>query len=128
MQFKYTIFYVQDVRQTVEFYEKALKMKCAFMHESGDYAELETGSIKLAFAAESMREFNGIETLNNRPENTPPGVEIGFDTNDVQGDYDFAIENGALPEKEPTEKPWGQTVAYLKDINGILIALGTPME
>jgi hypothetical protein len=24
-------------------------------------------------------------------------------------------------------KPWGQTVAYLRDINGVLVELATPM-
>jgi lactoylglutathione lyase len=28
---------------------------------------------------------------------------------------------------KPTVKPWGQTVAYVRDLNGTLVELGTPV-
>ena len=38
-----------------------------------------------------------------------------------------AVDAGANLYAEPVEKPWGQTVAYLRDPNGILIELATPV-
>lgn len=39
-----------------------------------------------------------------------------------------AIEAGALAVAiaEPVTKPWGQTVAYVRDLNGLLVELATP--
>ncbi len=50
MKFSYTILYVKDVAQSAAFYEKAFGLKQRFMHESGQYAEMETGGTSLAFA------------------------------------------------------------------------------
>ena len=44
MKFGYTILYVPDVPATLRFYEAAFGLKTRFLHEGGDYGELETGS------------------------------------------------------------------------------------
>ncbi len=43
MRLGYVIFYVRDVSETVQFYQKAFGLTCRFTHESGAYAEMETG-------------------------------------------------------------------------------------
>ncbi len=48
MLFRYTILYVDDVVGTLEFYEKAFAFERGFLHETGDYGEIVTGSTKLA--------------------------------------------------------------------------------
>lgn len=45
----------------------------------------------------------------------------------VEKAYKKAINEGAIPLVPPKEKPWGQTVAYVRDPNGILIELASPM-
>jgi hypothetical protein len=37
------------------------------------------------------------------------------------------VAAGALPAAEPVRKPWGQTVAYVRDLDGFLVELCTPM-
>ncbi|VAW47781.1 Lactoylglutathione lyase, partial [hydrothermal vent metagenome] len=44
IKFGYTIVYVSDVKSALEFYKKSFGFDCRFLHESGDYGELETGS------------------------------------------------------------------------------------
>lgn len=127
MKFTHTIIYVQNVTDTVAFYEAALGLSRVFVHEGGDYAEMATGDTVLAFAAEELREFNGFETVDNRADALPAGAEVCFTTDDVQGAYDKAVTAGAVSVKAPTEKPWGQVVAYIRDLNGFLIAFGSPM-
>jgi len=34
---------------------------------------------------------------------------------------------GATPEKAVTEKPWGQRVGYVRDLNGCLVELCSPV-
>lgn len=44
MKFSYTILYVKNVTESVAFYEKAFGLQQHFIHESGQYAEMETGT------------------------------------------------------------------------------------
>ena len=52
--FAYVILYVPDVPASVSFWEKAFGLSRRFIHESNQYAELESGSTTLAFSAEAL--------------------------------------------------------------------------
>lgn len=127
MHFAYTIIYVEDVLSTVKFYEQALSCECSFIHDSKQYAELNTGDTKLAFAHESMARNNGVEIRMNRKHDQPAGIEIAFAVEDVQAAYQQAVDFGAIEVQVPSLKPWGQTVAYVRDLNGILIEICSPI-
>jgi len=51
MKFKYTILYVKSVSKTLKFYENAFGFKTKFLHEAGDYGELDTGETTLSFSS-----------------------------------------------------------------------------
>jgi lactoylglutathione lyase len=59
MQLGYTILYVPNVPATLKFYEAAFGLTTRFLHESGDYGELETGSTALAFSSHSLMQQLG---------------------------------------------------------------------
>ena len=48
------IIYVPDVTAAVEFYERAFGLARRFVHDSGEYAEMETGATALGFANEGF--------------------------------------------------------------------------
>lgn len=124
MRFGYTIIYVPDVEAALFFYERAFNQKRLFLHESMQYGELATGSSKLAFASETMAESNGVDFISNRPNtNKAPGIEIAFVADNVPEAYQQALAAGAIDVKGPVEKPWDQTVAYVRDLNGVLIEI-----
>jgi catechol 2,3-dioxygenase-like lactoylglutathione lyase family enzyme len=54
MKFGYTIIYVPDVTASLVFFETAFGFPRRFLHESGDYGELETGETTLAFASHEL--------------------------------------------------------------------------
>ena len=62
----------------------------------------------------------------NDPEEKPAGIEIGFVTDDVPAAWDTALAAGAMDVAAPATKPWGQTVAYVRDPEGMLVELCTP--
>lgn len=128
MKFGYTIIYVADVEDTIAFYEKAFNLKPLFIHESKQYAELDTGNTKLAFSSEALAESNGVEFTKNNKNKASAGFEIAFVSENVHDDYKSACNKGAVSVKEPEQKPWGQTVAYVKDLNGVLIEICSPMS
>ncbi len=124
MRFGYTIIYVPDVEAALFFYEHVFQLKRLFLHESKQYGELATGSTKLAFASEALAESNDLPFITNR-NNTDkaPGIEIAFVADDVDLAYKYALSAGATHVKEPVEKPWGQTVAYVRDLNGVIVEI-----
>lgn len=126
MKLGYLIIYVADVRETVAFYQEAFGLSPRFVHDSGTYAELETGTTALAFADETFTPSKGAFAL-NRPNEKAAGAEVGLVTDEVQAAYDRAVLKGAVSVLAPTVKPWGQTVAYVRDNNGFLVELCSPM-
>ncbi len=126
MKLGYVIIYVQDVAKTIEFYERAFGLKVRFVHESGAYAEMETGQTALAFASEVM--IQGSHPFRpNRIAEEPPGVEICLVAEDVKGQFERALKAGAISVTKPEQKPWGQVVSYVRDNNGCLVEICSPM-
>ncbi len=128
MKFAYTIVYVNSVPDTLNFYLRAFGFDTRYLHESGEYGELETGATVLAFASHAMGEMNlGGRYQKTDPAALPLGVELAFVTEDVSAAYTKAIDAGAVAIKEPMQKPWGQTVAYVRSQEGSLIELCSPI-
>jgi len=128
MQLGYIIRYVPDVAAALAFYEAAFGLTRRFLHESGTYGELETGATTLAFAAETNADDFGFEIATQRPGNPSSATEIALVTADVGDAYRRALAAGAASLMPPTEKPWGQTVAYVRDGTGFLVELCTPIN
>ena len=128
IKFSYTILYVQDVTKTVEFYENAFGFKRKFVTPENDYGELLVGETTLSFASTLLAKSN---LKNGFTESSladkPFGIEIGFTTDNVEKTVATAINAGATIVENPTTKPWGQVVAYLRDIDGFLIEICTPI-
>ncbi|WP_373973738.1 VOC family protein [Chitinibacter sp. SCUT-21] len=128
MQFGYTIIYVPDVAASLGFFERAFGFSLRFLHESGEYGELETGATTLAFAHQQLANshFAG-GVLTGHASKQALGVEIALVTPDVAAAHQRAIDCGATPLAAPSQKPWGQTVSYLRCPDGTLVELCTPM-
>jgi lactoylglutathione lyase len=128
MHLGYTIVYVPDVAKSLTFYTEAFGFERRFLHESGDYGELNTGATTLAFASHEMGAMNlpaGYVKANESAR--PLGIEIGLVTTDVAAAHAKAIECGAAELAKPAQKPWGQTVSYVRAPDGTLIELCTPI-
>ena len=126
----YVILYVNDVAASLDFYEKALGLGRRFFHDDHGkaYGELETGATRLAFASVVLAtEHLKQEVVAAEPNKRPLGVEIAFSTPDVPALFTRAVAAGAYIVSEPTTKPWGQTVAYVRDNSGHLVEICTPM-
>jgi catechol 2,3-dioxygenase-like lactoylglutathione lyase family enzyme len=126
MIFRYTILYVQNVETTLAFFGAAFGLKTAFLHESKDYGELDTGQTKLAFASTELMQQTG-----KSPASTPvknPAFNIAFETDGVADALDKALKAGAELVQEVQEMPWGQTTAYVRLPEGILIEICSAVQ
>jgi lactoylglutathione lyase len=130
MRLGYTALFVSDVMATVDFYERAFGLRRRYLHPTSEYAEMETGATLLAFTGEKliaeMRLIGDLEVRHNRPERNPIAAQIAFVSEDVAGDYRHAVEAGAVAVTIPTAMPWGQTVGYIRDLNGVLVEICSP--
>jgi lactoylglutathione lyase len=131
MKLGYVIIYVENVKATMAFYAAAFGLETKMLFEQGDsadYGELQTGETVLAFAAHSLGQAN----LNGEYQKVsatgrPFGYELAMVSEDVAMAYKRAVAAGAVPIAAPQEKPWGQTVAYVRAVEGTLIELCSPV-
>jgi len=129
MKYGYTIFYVDSVKETIEFYENAFGFMRKFITPENDYGELLTGETTIAFASMKLGNSNFTKSYEPIMNNLKPmGFEMAFVTENIEEDFSKAIQAGATEYEEVKEKPWGQKVGYLRDNNGLLIEICTPVN
>ncbi len=126
MKFKYSIFYVENVKATLAFYHRAFGFEIRFLHESGDFGELDTGDTSLSFSSLSLMKQLG--KTPGKPDPEAPVFEIAFETDDVEGSLKQAIDAGGVLVQALREEPWGQTTSYISDPNGYLIEICSPVK
>lgn len=126
MKLGYTLFYVDDVSKTMDFYEKAFGLKKGFLHEN-QYGEMITGETKLGFVNHKTASSHGFEYEKPNIQKKPSAFEIAFVTKDVESAFNTAVSAGAISVSLPKTKPWGQIVSYVRDCNGFLIEICSPM-
>jgi lactoylglutathione lyase len=126
MKLGYVIIYVPDVAAAVAFYESAFGLKRRFIHET-QYAEMETGATALAFVDETFVATFVVPFHTNKSNTKPAGVEIALVSDDVNAAYAHALAAGAQTVLAPVKKPWGQLVSYVRDLNGCLVEICSPM-
>lgn len=108
-------------------YQQCFGIATRLSDDSG-YVELETEGVALAFATEALSRNNvGNIFATSRVGGKAPAMEIAFVTDDVHAAFQKAVDHGAVAVSKPEEKPWGQTVAYVRDLNGFLVELATPL-
>lgn len=129
IKFGYTILYVENVETAITFYENAFGFSRKFVTPENDYGELSTGETTLSFASKKLAAQNLKEGfIESNLEAQPFAIEIGFITDDVPETVQKATTFGAVLVKEPTQKAWGQIVAYVRDLDGFLIEICTEVE
>lgn len=124
LQFTYAIVYVDDVRASLAFYEQAFGFKTHFLHESGDWGELDTGATRLCFSSRKLMASMGKPTSRANPKQ--PSFELAFTTNDLTTALQKALAAGATLISDIEHTSWGQTLAYVADKDNILIEICTP--
>ena len=129
MKYAYTILYVENVEETIAFYEDAFGFKKKFITPENDYGELLSGETTIAFGSHILGNSNFKKGYKESSiTKNPLGIEIAFTTENIDKDFKKALEAGAIEYVPITEKPWGQKVGYLRDINGFLIEVCTPIK
>ena len=123
-QLGYVILWCDDLDRALRFYTATLGFAQKARH--GDYVELDTGQTTLALVARSfVREGLGLAVPPLAPENMEICVVVPRD--DVQPAYGRALAGGATEVQAPHEQPWGQVVSYVRDPDGHLMEICSPV-
>jgi uncharacterized glyoxalase superfamily protein PhnB len=127
MTLGWVIAYVEEPGEAAVFYAETFGLETEFV-VPGEYAQMDTGSTKLAFASYSLgrKNFEGgvREAASAGP---PPNVELALVTEDVDAAFEVAVDAGCEALSEPADKPQGQRVAWVRDPFGLLLELATPL-
>jgi len=116
----YIVIIVEDLDRSLVFYTEILGLQ--LKHRAEAFAQLETGATRLAlFTREAMSTTLGMDL--NAPDENAPGFELGFKVDDVDEAFRELREKGAAEVIAPTDRPWGQRTAYVRDPDGHLIEL-----
>ena len=128
MKLGYLILYVDDVPTTLAAWEAAFGLERRFLHDDGNYAELATGDTVISLAETGFgRDHFSDPTTRAMFDRAPSRFEVGFVSEDVPAAWARAVEQGMTAVVEPVEKPWGQVVGWVRDDNGILVEIASPM-
>ena len=128
IQYAYTILYVKDVPKSIEFYKNALGFEQKMLTPENDYGEIMSGTTTIAFANFELGRSNIKKGfIESDISKKPFGLELAFTTNNVEETMKKAIANGATLLESAVTKPWGQEVGYLKDLNGFILEICTPI-
>jgi len=123
----YTLLYVEDVEKTMAFYSQAFGLEAGLLAEGNQYGEMLTGDTKLGFVNHQTAASHGFKYEKMSLAKNPGAFEIAFATKDVIKAFEKAVKHGAIAISTPQTKPWGQTVSYVRDCNGFLVEICSPI-
>jgi lactoylglutathione lyase len=87
---------------------------------------MKTGQTTLAFASAELEESNLQAVFRrNDPAGLAAGIEITFVSRNVHAAFETATKAGADWVAEPITKPWRQKVACVRDLDGVLVEIGS---
>lgn len=121
----YVVLVVDDLDRALAFYVDLLGIPLA--HRSGSYAQLATGTTRLAFYERAAMADTLAMTI-HAPDPAAPGFELGFKVADVDAAFAELVAKGATPAVAPTTRPWGQRTAYVRDPDAHLVELAQDLD
>jgi uncharacterized glyoxalase superfamily protein PhnB len=108
--------------------QRAFALPRKFVAGDGSFGELDSGPTTLAFASEDLAGSHLAGGFQRAERDAPPAnVELCLVFDDVAAAFTHAVACGGSPLAAPAVKPWGQTVAYLRDPFGTLVELASPL-
>lgn len=129
-KFASAVIYVPgDVKPVLDFYVDAFGLSIKFYDQEFNFGELETGDVTIAVASHSAGEYMIGEKYSIEVDGYPKNLELAFFSDEVEQSYKIAVENGCEELCEPKTVPWGQTVAYVRSVEGTIVGLiSSPAE
>lgn len=122
---RWTILPVADPAAAIAFHNRAFDLRRRFVDPAGEYAELDTGAM-----TRGLVDRLGVEGEPPSASMQPHGFEVALVVPEavIQAAWDRAVAAGARVASPLTKRPWGQLVGFLRDHDGVLVELCTPVQ
>lgn len=118
--------FVDDMGAMIRFYHDVLGFEIKEDENASNVYLIKDGTLFLLYGRKDFekmtdRSYEYIKGLNGHSE-----IALYVDTfEEVDIEYEKAVEKGAVPILEPTTEPWGQRTCYIADPEGNLIEIGS---
>lgn len=123
MKFASPVLFVSNVSEVLSFYRTALGAELSFYDENLGFAEISFNGSKVGISSHKAGKYMMPDSYDAPEDANPSSIELAFFCDDVQESYDKALSHGAQSLAAPKKMDWGQTVAYVKSIEGTVIGL-----
>lgn len=118
--------FVDDMGAMIRFYRDVLGFEIKEDENASNVYLIKDGTLFLLYGRKDFekmtdRSYEYIKGLNGHSE-----IALYVDTfEEVDIEYEKAVEKSAVPILEPTTEPWGQRTCYIADPEGNLIEIGS---
>jgi catechol 2,3-dioxygenase-like lactoylglutathione lyase family enzyme len=117
---------VKDMDTMIRFYRDVLGFEIKEAEGTENVYLVKDGTLFLLYGRKDFEKMTGhrydyVKGLNGHFE-----IALYVDTfEQVDMEFQKAVEQGAVPVMEPTTEPWGQRTCYIADPEGNLIEIGS---
>jgi uncharacterized glyoxalase superfamily protein PhnB len=124
MKLAYIILYTHNVKKTLDFYEKVFGLTTKFLNDTGHYGELDAeGAVTIGVVSYEDVHKMGLDFVEKSKSLFP--FNLSFEVKDVDKAFAHALDHGAISVLPPKDSSWGERIAFIKDHNGVTVALGS---
>lgn len=114
---------VANFSEAFDFYTNSLELEVKIHDEKNKFAELQLGDLKIALLTDDT-----LESMCGKSQLAKSGLSnivIAVEVDDISEKYNQLKDKVKFIEK-PKTTPWGQKVAYFKDIEGYVWEISEP--